>query len=108
MAGSFGHGVGGGMPSGDRPSRGTGRAVGAELTAKRPKPQLKKVLPEIWKLMRPRRALLLGSFVVMVINRVSGLMLPGSTRYLIDNVMTYGQMQLLPKIIGVVVLATIV
>jgi len=100
--------MGGGMPSGDRPSRGTGRAVGAELTAKRPKPKLKKVLPEIWKLMVPRRSLLLISFLVMVVNRVSGLILPGSTRYLIDNVMTYGQMQLLPRIIGVVILATVI
>jgi len=49
------------MKSADRPSRGTGRATAADLTAARPKPKLKKVLPEVWKLMKPRRLLLGGS-----------------------------------------------
>ncbi len=104
MASSFGSP---GMHTADRPSRGTGRATTAGLTAARPKPQMKKVLPEIWKLMRPRRWLLLGSFFLMIINRASGLVLPASVRYLIDNVMTKHQLSLLPKIVGVVVAATI-
>ncbi len=104
MATSFGSP---GMQAADRPSRGTGRATTAGLTAARPKPALKKVLPEIWKLVRPRRWLLLGSFFLMIINRASGLVLPASVRYLIDNVMTKHQMALLPKIVGVVVCATI-
>ncbi len=95
------------MHTADRPSRGTGRATTAGLTAARPKPQMKKVLPEIWKLMRPRRWLLLGSFFLMIVNRASGLVLPASVRYLIDNVMTKHQLSLLPKIVGVVVAATI-
>jgi subfamily B ATP-binding cassette protein MsbA len=68
---------------------------------------LKKVLPEVWKLMKPRRWLLGGSFLLMIINRFSGLILPASTRYLIDNVMGKHQLHLLPIIVGVVVLATI-
>ena len=64
-----------GMPSADRPSRGTGKATTAGLTAQRPKPPLKKVLPEVWRLIRPRRWLLLGSFGLMVVNRASGLIL---------------------------------
>ena len=44
----------------------------------------------------------------MVINRASGLVLPASTKYLIDNVMGKHQLNLLPIIVGVVVLATIV
>jgi ABC-type multidrug transport system fused ATPase/permease subunit len=99
---SFSHG----MKSADRPSRGTGRAIAADLTSSRPKPKLKKVLPEIWKLVRPRRLLLGGSFLLMIINRASGLVLPASTRYLIDNVMGKHQVNLLPIIVGVVVLAT--
>ena len=43
----MGGGMGGGMHSADRPSRGVGRALVADLTAKRPKPNLKKVLPEV-------------------------------------------------------------
>ncbi len=95
------------MPAADRPSRGTGRATAASLTASRPKPKLKKVLPDIWKLVKPRRWLLAGSFGLMIINRASGLVLPASTRYLIDDVMDKHQIGLLPLIVGVVVLATI-
>ncbi len=107
---SFGHSNLGGAPrmtAADRPSRGTGRATAAALTAARPKPNLKKVLPDIWKLMKPRRALLAGSFGLMIINRASGLVLPASTKYLIDRVMGKHQLNLLPIIVGVVVLATI-
>jgi ABC-type multidrug transport system fused ATPase/permease subunit len=95
------------MKSVDRPTRGTGRATSADLTAARPKPEFKKVLPAILELMKPRRALLAGSFLLMIINRFSGLILPASTKYLIDNVMGKGQMSLLPIIVGVVVLATV-
>ena len=110
MAGSMGSSsLTGGMPAGDRPSRGTGRATTADLTKSRPKPKLKDVWPEIWKLVKPRRALLAGSFVLMIINRASGLVLPGSTKWLIDKVMAPPhQMNLLPWIVGAVVSATIV
>ena len=95
------------MRSADRPSRGTGRALTADLSAKRPKPPLKKVLPEVWKLVKPRRWLLGGSFALMVVNRASGLVLPASTKTLIDNVMYGHQLKLLPMIVGTVVAATI-
>ena len=95
------------MPAADRPSRGTGRATAADLTASRPKASFRKVLPSIWRLVLPRRWLLAGSFAVMIVNRASGLILPASTRYLIDNVFTKGQLNLLPWIVGAVVVATI-
>ncbi len=98
----------GGMPTGDRPSRGTGRAVVADLTKSRPKPSLKKIWPDIWKLVRPRRWLLTGSFLLMIVNRASGLVLPGTIRLLIDRVMNKHDLALLPKIVAVVVAATIV
>jgi len=93
---------------GDRPSRGTGRATAADLTASRPKPPLKKVMPEIWKLVKPRRMLLGGSFVLMVINRATGLVLPASTKPLIDKVMIGKRLDLLPWIVGAVLIATII
>jgi len=106
---SFGHSSfsGHGIKAADRPSRGTGRATTADLTASRPKPKLKKVLPEVWKLIKPRRLLLGGSFLLMIINRASGLILPASTKYLIDNVMGKHQLSLLPIIVGIVIAATI-
>ncbi len=96
-----------GLPSGDRASRGTGRATAAGMSAERPKPPLKKVLPEVWKLIHPRRWLLAGGFALMIVNRASGLILPASTKYLIDDVMDKRQIGLLPFIVGAVVSATI-
>ncbi len=101
--------MGGGVPRGDRPSRGTGRATSADMTAKRPKPPLKKVLPEVWALMRPRFWLIAGSFVLMVINRACSFVLPLSARPLINKVMGGPHdMHLLPQIIGLVAGATFV
>ena len=105
MAHGFG---GGGIPSGDRTSRGTGRATTAELTKSRPKPALKKVMPEVWKLVKPRRWLIAGSFVLMMINRLCSFVLPLSAKRLINDVMYAHQMSVLPWIIGSVALATFV
>jgi hypothetical protein len=44
----------------------------------RPKAELRKVFPIIWELVRPRRGLLAIGLFLMVINRVSGLVLPYS------------------------------
>jgi len=54
------------------------------------KTSLKKVWPEVWKLIRPRRWLLLGGLVLMAVNRVAGLVLPLSTKYFFDNVLHGG------------------
>ncbi|HMG02399.1 MAG TPA: ABC transporter ATP-binding protein, partial [Edaphobacter sp.] len=91
------------MKAADRPSR--GGSGSSELPAKQ-KPNMQRVLPEMWKLMKPRRLLLGGSFLLMIINRASGLVLPASTRFLIDNVMGKHLLGQLPLIIGVVVIAT--
>jgi ABC-type multidrug transport system fused ATPase/permease subunit len=96
------------MSKAERTPRGTGKATAADLTASRPKPKLKKVLPEVWKLIKPRRALLGGSFLLMIVNRASGLILPASTKPLIDKVMYGKQLHLLPWIVGTVLVATIV
>ena len=101
-------GMGGGIPSGDRASRGTSKATTAELSKSRPKPKLKKVMPEVWKLVKPRIWLLAGSFVLMIINRASGLALPASTKNLIDKVMYGHQMGMLWKIVLFVGVATII
>ena len=64
-------------------------------------------LPEIWALMRPRRGLLAVGMVLMAINRVSGLALPFTTKYLVDNVMIHHQTRLLMPLVGGVLLATL-
>src|SRR6202041_724202 len=107
MSSTFGPSrFGGGMKSADRPSRGVGKATAEDLTKSRPKPKLKKVMPEVWKLVKPRRWLLAGSFLLIVVNRLCSLALPVSSRYLINNVMLNHQMNLLPWIIGAVATTT--
>ena len=66
------------------------------------------VLPQVWELIRPRRGILAVGFLLMVINRVSGLVLPYSTKYLIDSVIIKHNIQLLkPLVLGVLALAVI-
>ena len=106
---SMGHGGGlGGMKAADRPVRGTGKAIAADLSKTRPKPKLKDIWPEIWALVRPRRWLLLGSFGLMVVNRACSLVLPISFKPLIDHVFIQRQMHVLPYVVGAVVLATVI
>src|SRR5437879_4928225 len=65
-------------------------------------------MPEIWALVSLRKGLLAIGLVLMAINRVSGLVLPYSTRFLIDNVVTKHQMKLLGPIVGGVLTATLI
>jgi ABC-type multidrug transport system fused ATPase/permease subunit len=105
--GSFGQSaMGGGR--GERSPRGTGKALAAELTKKRPKPKLKKVLPEVWKLVKPRVGLLGFSFLLMIVNRSASFVLPLSLRPLIDRVMSQNDMAYLPRVIIAVVTATLI
>jgi ABC-type multidrug transport system fused ATPase/permease subunit len=95
---------------GARSERGhRGRRAGAAEERKRLSgEQLRAMLPDLWVLVRPRRWLLLGGFGLMVINRVAGLVLPASTRYLIDDVLGKGRRDLLLPIVGAVVAATFI
>ena len=65
-------------------------------------------LPEIWALIRPRRWVLLLGLVLIGINRLSGLVLPASTKYLIDDVIGKKNFALLKPIILAVLLATVI
>src|SRR5258705_7460621 len=67
-----------------------------------------KNLPDVWALMKPRRGLLALGFLLMDINRLSGLVLPASTKYLVDNVIGKRQIQLLTPIVLGVLAATVV
>jgi ABC-type multidrug transport system fused ATPase/permease subunit len=62
--------------------------------------------PDIWAMVRPRRGVLSIGLVLIVINRVSGLVLPASTRYLVDNVIGKHQAGMLLPLTLVVVAAT--
>src|ERR1700745_4140825 len=67
-----------------------------------------KNLPDVWALMKPRRGLLILGFLLMAINRVSGLVLPASTKYFVDNVVLHRQVHLLTPLAFGVLAATVV
>ncbi|MGD1069563.1 MAG: ABC transporter ATP-binding protein [Bryobacteraceae bacterium] len=48
--------------------------------------RLRALWPDIWALVRPRRGLLSLGFLLIVISRLCGLVLPWSTRFFIDDV----------------------
>ena len=66
------------------------------------------LLPDVWFLIRPRRGLLAVGFCVMVVNRVAGLVLPASSKFLIDDIIGKRHLQLLVPLALVVVGATAV
>jgi subfamily B ATP-binding cassette protein MsbA len=67
------------------------------------KPDLKKVWPQVWALIAPRKGLILAGFCLMGINRVAGLVLPFMSKPLMDKVLsTSGNPALLPKMIALV------
>jgi subfamily B ATP-binding cassette protein MsbA len=78
----------------------------------KPKPpkiqRLKAVLPEVWSLMRPRRRLLAFGFVLMVINKFAGFVLPYASKFLIDNVVNKHQTWMLRPLVISVLVATLI
>ena len=68
--------------------------------------QVKSVLPEVWALVKPRRKLLAGGLGLIVISRAAGLVLPASTKFLIDDVIGQKQFDLLLPLVLAVGAAT--
>src|ERR1051326_9065818 len=64
--------------------------------------QLKSVWPMISELVRPRRGLLAFSFLLLLIGRLCGLVLPAAPKYLLDDVIGKHRANLLlPLVLGV-------
>ena len=75
---------------------------------KRSSERLRELWPDIREMMRPRRKVLALGFVLMVISRVCGLVLPTSSKYLIDNVIGKHQLALLVPLVLAVLAATVI
>jgi subfamily B ATP-binding cassette protein MsbA len=77
----------------------------AEIPNKPKKTQserLRELWPDLREMILPRRGLLALSFVLMIVNRLSGLVLPYSTRFFIDDVIGKKQTGLLlPLVLGI-------
>jgi ABC-type multidrug transport system fused ATPase/permease subunit len=64
-------------------------------------------MPLLKELVRPRRKLLTIGFLLMIVNRIAGLVLPGSTKYLIDTVIGQKRQDLLTTLVFAVLGATL-
>jgi len=93
----------------ERTPHGRGARAG-QADLPKPKPNLRKLWPEIKALVAPRLGLLLAGMGLMVINRVAGLVLPFMSKPLLDTVLspTHPRPDLLPKIIFLVFSAMVV
>src|SRR5579864_9481731 len=84
----------------------------AAAAVTKPKPptmqRLKGVMPEIWELVRPRKGVMAIGLVLMAINRVAGLVLPASTKFLVDDVIGKRHVGRLREIVILVLAATII
>jgi subfamily B ATP-binding cassette protein MsbA len=69
--------------------------------------RLRALLPELWALIAPRRGVLALGMGLMAVNRVSSLVLPASTKFLIDDVVGKRRIDLLGPLIASVVAATL-
>ena len=84
-------------------------ARGGPVDLPKRKPDLKKLWPQIWALMAPRKGLLVLGFFLMAINRLAGMVLPLISKPLLDTVLslTHPRANLLPRIILIVLSATL-
>jgi ABC-type multidrug transport system fused ATPase/permease subunit len=108
MGGFRGGGMGMGMRAERSPHSRGARAAQADLP--KPKPNLKKIWPQVWSLVAPRKGLLIVGLCLMTINRVAGLVLPYTSKTLLDKVLStqHPHPELLPRIIILVFSATVV
>jgi len=105
MGFATGHGEGGRRAGANRDSGPT------FVTKLKPKKQggerFRELWPDIREMIRPRRGIFALGFLLMVINRLCALVLPASTKYLIDNVVGKRQIDLLGPLVGAVLAATL-
>ena len=95
--------------SAERSPRG-GHARAARSDLPKRKPNLKRLWPQIWTLVAPRKGLLLAGMCLMAVNRVAGLVLPFTSKPLLDKVLspTNAHPEMLPRIITLVFSAMVI
>lgn len=95
------------LPSGERASRGKLSSLRDDSMPNRnptkKQVSLASVRRTFWTIVWPRRRLVLIGLLLVGVNRLAGLVLPGSTKYLIDNVIAQrdtGMLKILLVIVG--------
>ena len=107
--GGFRSGMGMTAMRAERSPHGRGSRQGAaDLPGKKPK--FRNIWPEVKALVAPRKGLILGGLVLMCINRLAGLVLPYTSKPLLDKVLSaqHPHPELLPRIIALVFGAMVV
>ncbi|HZU25862.1 MAG TPA: ABC transporter ATP-binding protein [Bryobacteraceae bacterium] len=95
--------------SAERTSRAPGRGDIAAGPKKSTVERFRSVWPDVREMIRPRRALLAGGFALIIVNKLCGLVLPLSTKVLVDRVLGKPpHPQLLAPLILAVLLATLI
>lgn len=77
-------------------------------SSKKTTQQIRDVWPDLKEMILPRRKILVIGFVLMIVNRLSGLVLPASTKFLIDNVINQRQAQWLAPLVLAILAATLI
>ena len=101
--------MGGGVSS--RMPRGESRRGGSSADKsekKRKSPPLKVVLRDALDLVSARKGRLALGLALLLVNRISGLVLPGTTKWLLDDVIGHGRRELLPLLLAVAGAATLI
>ena len=107
--------MGGGLPRSER-ARGSRRVAAADskggLGAAADKARSRKLTAAAWKetraLLSARRGRLTLGMALMLVNRASGLVLPGTSKYLIDDVIGQGRVELLQTLAIAAGVATVI
>ncbi len=84
------------------------KSVTPQKPKKRSSERLRELWPDIKELIRPRRRILGLGFLLMIISRPAGLVLPASTKVLIDDVIGKRRADLLMPLVLVVLAATLI
>jgi len=85
-----------------------GRSLRASTDPPKKRTDFRKAMPEIWRLVRPRKWLLLLGLVLVAINRVAGLTLPFVSRPFVNLVLRKHEGSVLTPLVVAVFVATII
>lgn len=101
-----------GIGHGERGSRSLGTASKAGVEPPQDKTpvteKLRAILPDIWELIKPRRWSFALGFLLIAVSRTAGLVLPASTKYLVDDVVGKRRLEMLGPLVAIVLAATVV
>lgn len=69
---------------------------------------MRELAPDLWALLRPRRRVLMAGLALMAVNRASSLVLPASTKVLVDDVIGQRRTDVLAPLLLAIAAATLV